>query len=106
MNRQVKPRCPYFGVCGGCQMQDIHYEQQLEIKKEAVVNALLREGLNDIPVEPALGMKNPWFYRNKVQLPIRAQNGRLQVGYFKRHSHEVVNIKECYIQDPCLTEIA
>jgi 23S rRNA (uracil1939-C5)-methyltransferase len=106
MTKQIKPRCPYFGACGGCQMQDIHYEQQLEIKKEAVVNALLREGLSDVPVEPTLGMKNPWFYRNKVQLPIRQQNGRLQVGYFKRHSHEVVNIKECYIQDPCLTEIA
>jgi 23S rRNA (uracil1939-C5)-methyltransferase len=106
MNRQVKPRCPYFGTCGGCQLQHLAYEDQLEQKHGQIKDCLAREGLAEIEVKPVLGMYDPWFYRNKMQFPIRAQNNHLQMGYFKQKTHEVVNIKECYIQDPFLTEIA
>lgn len=101
-----KPRCPYFGVCGGCQLQNLAYEDQLELKTRMVRECLEREGLIGIQIRPTLGMEDPWFYRNKIQFPIREQNNHLQMGYFKRRTHEVVNIKQCYIQDPCLTEIA
>jgi 23S rRNA (uracil1939-C5)-methyltransferase len=106
MNRQVKPRCPYFGTCGGCQLQHLAYEDQLELKTGQVRDCLKGQGLSDVEVKSTLGMTDPWFYRNKIQFPIRAQNKRLQMGYFKQKTHEVVNIKECYIQDPFLTEIA
>ena len=65
-----------------------------------------KEGLAGIEVRRTWGMEEPWFYRNKIQFPIREQNNQLQMGYFKARTHEVVNIKECYIQDPFLTEIA
>lgn len=106
MEKQVKPRCPYFGACGGCQLQHLAYEEQLELKTGMVQENLGREGVWGIEVKPTLGMDDPWFYRNKMQFPIRSQNNRLQMGYFKARTHEVVNIKECYIQDPFLTEIA
>lgn len=102
----MKPRCPYFGTCGGCQLQHLSYEDQLEQKTGMVREEMEKEGLEGIKVEPALGMEDPWFYRNKIQFPIREQNNHLQMGYFKQRTHEVVNIKECYIQDPFLTEIA
>ena len=106
MQRTIKPRCPYFGTCGGCQLQHLAYEDQLALKTEMVRESLAKEGLAEIEVKPIMGMYDPWFYRNKIQFPIRAQNNRLQMGYFKQKTHEVVNIKECYIQDPFLTEIA
>lgn len=106
VKERIEPRCPYFGVCGGCQLQDIPYPLQLELKQQYVKDCLTAQGLTDVKVEPVLGMDEPWFYRNKIQFPIRSQNGRLQMGYFKPRSHEVVNIKECYIQDPFLTEVA
>ena len=106
VKERIEPRCPYFGVCGGCQLQDIPYPLQLELKRQYVKDCLSAQGLTDVKVEPVLGMEEPWFYRNKIQFPIRSQNGRLQMGYFKPRSHEVVNIKECYIQDPFLTEVA
>lgn len=101
----IEPRCPYFGTCGGCQLQNIPYEEQLFLKTKKVGQELEKVGLK-LKIEPALGMEDPWFYRNKIQFPIRMQNNRLQMGYFKPKTHEVVNIKECYIQDPFLTEIA
>ncbi|MFA6430766.1 MAG: 23S rRNA (uracil(1939)-C(5))-methyltransferase RlmD [Candidatus Margulisiibacteriota bacterium] len=106
MNDQIKPRCPYFGVCGGCQLQDVPYDEQLVLKRQAVERAFSENGVEGIQVNSTWGMSNPWFYRNKVQFPIRSQNGQLIMGYFKKGTHEVVSIKECYIQDPFLTEIA
>jgi 23S rRNA (uracil1939-C5)-methyltransferase len=106
MKNRIKPRCPYFGTCGGCQLQHIPYEDQLEMKRAAIKDAMENEGVAGIEIKPALGMEDPWFYRNKIQFPIRLQNNHLQMGYFKQKTHEVVNIKECYIQDPYLTEIA
>lgn len=102
----MKPRCPYFGTCGGCQLQHLSYEEQLDRKTGMVREQVEKEGLEGIKVEPTLGMEDPWFYRNKIQFPIRKQNNHLQMGYFRQRTHEVVNIKECYIQDPFLTEIA
>ncbi|MFA4844076.1 MAG: 23S rRNA (uracil(1939)-C(5))-methyltransferase RlmD [Candidatus Margulisiibacteriota bacterium] len=99
-------RCPYYGTCGGCQLQHLPYDEQLSLKTKMVKESLAGEGLTGVEVKPTLGMEDPWFYRNKIQFPIRAQNNRLQMGYFKARTHEVVNIKECYIQDPYLTEIA
>jgi 23S rRNA (uracil1939-C5)-methyltransferase len=104
---KVKPRCPYFGKCGGCQWQDIPYNTQLSKKEEFVRNILT--SVLQVPKEvvlPIIGMKEPWFYRNKIQLPIRMMNNRILMGYFMPKSHEVINIKECYIQDPYLTESA
>ena len=106
MNKQVEPRCPYFGTCGGCQLQHLAYENQLELKTRLVRDQMAQQGVEGIEVKRTLGMDDPWFYRNKIQFPIREQNNRLQMGYFKQKTHEVVNIKECYIQDPFLTEIA
>ena len=106
MKNHTKPRCPYYGTCGGCQLQHLSYDEQLNLKRETVRSALKKAGLENISVEPTLGMDHPWFYRNKIQFPIRKQNNHLQMGYFKPRTHEVVNIKECYIQDPFLTEIA
>ncbi|MFA5113299.1 MAG: 23S rRNA (uracil(1939)-C(5))-methyltransferase RlmD [Candidatus Margulisiibacteriota bacterium] len=106
MDRQVKPRCPYYGACGGCQLQHLEYHDQLVLKTGIVREALAKEGVGEIGVRPTIGMEDPWFYRNKIQFPIRQQNGQLQMGYFRKRTHEVVNIKECYIQNPFLTEIA
>ncbi|MFH1387363.1 MAG: 23S rRNA (uracil(1939)-C(5))-methyltransferase RlmD [bacterium] len=102
----IKPRCPYYGVCGGCQLQHLEYEEQLIMKQGMVREEMDKQGLAGVEVRPTIGMDDPWFYRNKVQFPIRSENNHLIMGYFKRRSHEVVNIKECYIQDPFITEIA
>lgn len=106
MEKRIKPRCPYFGTCGGCQLQHLAYEDQLKLKTGMVRERMDEQGLAGSEVRETLGMEDPWFYRNKMQFPIRSQNNHLQMGYFKQKTHEVVNIKECYIQDPYLTEIA
>lgn len=65
---RVEPECPHFGVCGGCKWQHISYDEQLNCKRQTVVDALQRIGKIDVPsVNPILGSRNVWRYRNKME---------------------------------------
>lgn len=95
------PPCPYFGRCGGCDMQHQVYEAQLQFKTDRVSDCFARiGGMPDALVQPAIGMERPWRYRNKVQMPIGRQAGDLRVGFYRGRSHEIIDIQECLIQNP------
>lgn len=65
---RVKPFCPHFGVCGGCQWQMLPYEKQLEYKQDQVLQSLKRIGKLELPeMAPILGAKHTRFYRNKLE---------------------------------------
>ena len=95
--------CPYFGTCGGCQWQHIDYAAQLAFKQDILAGQLTRLGrLQDPPVEPAIGMSDPWAYRNNVQLGV-SRDGRL--GFMAAQSHDIVPIADCLIMAPILREL-
>lgn len=86
---------------GGCQLQHISYEGQLKFKEKQVRQVLTRIGkLEDVIVHPILGMNHPWQYRNKAQVPVGEQDGKLISGFFKPRSHEIVDTDESLIQIP------
>ncbi|GAI58828.1 unnamed protein product [marine sediment metagenome] len=62
---RTKPLCPVYHLCGGCQLQHIVYEKQLEIKRLAVQDALIRLGQQKVELLSVIGMEHPWRYRNK-----------------------------------------
>jgi 23S rRNA (uracil1939-C5)-methyltransferase len=97
-----KPICPIYKRCGGCQIQHISYNGQLNFKTKRVKDCLERIGkikLNDIKFHDTIGMKNPYRYRNKVQLPVRKNNGSIDVGFYAKRTHEIIDMSCCYIQD-------
>jgi 23S rRNA (uracil1939-C5)-methyltransferase len=66
--RRVEPVCQHFGTCGGCKWQHMGYEHQLFFKQEEVENNLRRLGKIELPeVDPILGSKEIYFYRNKME---------------------------------------
>jgi len=100
---RVAPRCPHFGVCGGCQWQHIAYAAQLEFKTEIVREQFARIArVTDAPLQPALGMDDPWRYRNNVQFQLDAA-GRLC--FRALESHDLVPIRECHLLHPLLDEL-
>ncbi|MDO4565421.1 MAG: 23S rRNA (uracil(1939)-C(5))-methyltransferase RlmD [Clostridia bacterium] len=104
---RVKPRCPAFFACGGCNLQHMSYEKQLEFKRQTVFDALTRiGGLSDIEVEPTLGMEEPWRYRNKGSFPTGTVGGETVVGFFAPRSHRLVPIFDCPISDSRVTDTA
>lgn len=96
---RVEAPCPDFFRCGGCQTQTISYKEQLKIKEDTVKSALDRiGGFKYYDIEPIIGMDEPYNYRNKSQYPVEHSKKGIKVGYYKRNSHDVVDIKSCMLQ--------
>jgi 23S rRNA (uracil1939-C5)-methyltransferase len=103
--QRVEPPCPYFMVCGGCQLQHITYDHQLAVKKMLVEDAVNRLGkIAPVILEP-LGMTDPWHYRNKTQYPLAYRRG-VEIGYYRRQSHRVIDIPSCLIHPPAFDRLA
>lgn len=108
---RVEPKCSVSRPCGGCQLQALSYDKQLEFKENKVRNNLKRiGGFTDIPMEPIAGMKEPYHYRNKAQFPIgRDKEGKLTAGFYAARTHSLIPVDECYlgakINEPILGKI-
>lgn len=97
---RMMPRCNLFHLCGGCDYQHIKYEEQLNIKEKYVQNLFQDSELTGFEFLPILGMRNPFRYRDKIQLPISLGNDSSIIsGYYKVNSHDIVNNKRCFLHD-------
>lgn len=94
---RVKPPCPYFGVCGGCQWQHISYPAQLAAKHDAVADTMKRIGHIDIAVDETVASPREYGYRNKVELSPVATGNKLFLGFSRAGSHEIVPIEACLL---------
>lgn len=95
-SERVKPFCPIYENCGGCQLQHLSYSAQLIWKRQQVVDAVERIGkLHGVEIFPTLGMKNPLRYRNKMQFPV---GKNLEIGCYARGSHKIIDTDSCLIQ--------
>jgi 23S rRNA (uracil1939-C5)-methyltransferase len=107
---RVKPPCPVYDRCGGCQLQHMDYAGQLAAKEELVREAFARyAGLEGeaLPLRPIIGMDDPWRYRNKAQLQAgRTPGGKLALGLYEPGSRRLVDIAGCAVQHPAVTEAA
>ncbi len=106
-NSYVKPECPYFGICGGCDWLNIDYKKQVEYKGRIVENLLSRiAGIPSIKVRQPIIYENPFHYRNRAQYKLKYQNKRIKLGFFKARSHEVIAIDHCFIINNEINKIA
>ncbi len=102
---RIVPCCDVFSKCGGCQLLHADYNCQLEIKKQTVINAFKKICGIDVNIKNVYHGEKIYGYRNKLQLPVREQNGAIKVGFFRENSHDVVEIDSCAIQPPWATYI-
>ena len=97
---RIQPKCKICTSCGGCQYQQIDYKAQLVFKTNRVKNAIKRIGKVDVEVNPCIGAKNPYNYRNKIQVPFsKDRNGKVIYGFYKENSHIIMPVKECAIEN-------
>lgn len=96
---RTEPRCPYFGVCGGCNFQQLEYEAQLNAKVEIIKDCLSRIGrINYAGEISIIGSPQFYQYRSRAQwhVDVRAR----KIGYFKAKSHDVLDVEVCPILVP------
>lgn len=93
------PRCAYARQCGGCQLQAMDYEAQLDFKAKKVWNNLIRiGGFTDIPKPEIIGMDDPWRYRNKAQFPFGTdKDGNVVTGFYAARTHNIIPCTECWL---------
>lgn len=116
---RVELRCHIARQCGGCQLQQLSYEQQLQYKKERIKSCLIRIGKfdeiieietldekyeiseNAIYMESMIGMEEPFYYRNKAQFPVgKDKEGNLVIGFYAGRTHSIIDTTHCCIQHP------
>lgn len=93
---RITPDCPYFGVCGGCQLRHMDYEKELEFKADKITQALGRIGGLAVDGLAVHGDKQPRGYRNKVQFPV-GKGG--EIGFYRQRSHQVVDVERCLLHE-------
>jgi 23S rRNA (uracil1939-C5)-methyltransferase len=94
---RIAAPCPYFGMCGGCQLQHINYQGQLVVKKLYVNEALQRIGQVFVPVRNVTTEAEPWHYRNKTQYPVGSTGNGMAIGFFKRGTHDLLDVPTCLL---------
>ena len=100
---RVEPKCPHHRRCGGCQIQALSYEKQLEFKHEKVRGNLIRIGgfsteEIDAKMLPIVGMESPFRYRNKAQFPVGYdKEGNLVTGFYAARTHSIIPVEDCLL---------
>lgn len=107
---RVKPPCPIYEECGGCQLQHLAYAQQLKEKRDIVIQSLERHtklALHKLDIRDTLGMAEPWNYRNKSQFQVGQQkNGKVIAGLYGLDSHRLIPIQNCMVQHPLTNKVS
>ena len=93
---RVESDCPIAYKCGGCDYRHISYEHQLQLKKEVLENTLRGYEVLDIVKD-----EDPYYYRNKVQIPVR--EGKM--GFYRRNSNDIVEFDDCFIESRIANQI-
>lgn len=108
---RVEPECELHKRCGGCQIQALSYEKQLEFKNNKVRNNLMRiggfsEAELDSKMQPPVGADSPYRYRNKAQFPVGYdRDGNIVTGFYASRSHNIIPVEDCRLGVPQNKEI-
>ena len=96
---RIAARCPVARQCGGCQIQAMSYPAQLRFKEAKVRNNLVRIGkFEHPPMEPIIGMEEPFRYRNKAQFPVgMSKDGRIIAGFYAGRTHAIIECEDCLL---------
>lgn len=101
--KRIPVVCHVFTECGGCNMLNVEYYQQCELKKQ-----VLEDIFSDFPqlISPTIPSPQSLFYRNKVFFPVYQVNNKISFGMFKSMTHTVISAAECQLVSAEILDIA
>ena len=104
---RVSPDCITYSSCGGCSLRHVNYDYSLRIKENAVRTTLRKTYGKDVEIEECIAAKNPICYRNKLQFPVAvSKDNKAVMGVFQERTHNIIETRNCLIQDNKSQEIA
>ena len=93
---RIDAKCPYFSKCGGCQFQNITYENTIKYKKEKIVNIFSKHKISIFP--EVITNISPYNYRNKITLKVN----NYKIGFYINKTHNLVEINKCLLANPAI----
>ena len=99
-NKRIKPLCPYYDSCGGCDLMHLDYNDQLQFKQEKIENIIHQYVNKNIKINKIIGSDNIYNYRNKLTLHV---NNKL--GLYQKQSNDLIEIDKCLIVDDKINDI-
>ena len=106
-NMRKESDCSTYKRCGGCDLRHIDYSYTLKMKQDVVQNLVNKTLENKLEVNQTIGMENPYYYRNKLQYPVgKDKDGNVVMGVFAKRTHEIIPVKECFIQNKEAQKVA
>lgn len=103
---RIEPRCRITELCGGCTLQSLSYETQLDLKTQSVKNNLVHIGnFGNININRIIGMENPFNYRNKARYAVSGSVENHIIGFRKAKTHDVADASDCCIQPDAYNKI-
>lgn len=120
---RTKPRCPHFGMCGGCKWQHVDYQGQLQFKQQHVIDSFERiGGFSNLPIQPIIPADEIFFYRNKMEFSFADQEWlelpptehampatlipSIFLGlHVPERYDKILDLKECHLQSEVSNEI-
>ena len=92
-NRIDSP-CPYFEICGGCDIMHLSYKEQLEFKQNKIINIVNKYLDSNIKINKIIECNNNFYYRNKITFHVNNN-----IGFFSKHTNDIVKINKCLISN-------
>lgn len=90
--KRIKPICPYFTFCGGCQLMHLPYNEQLKYKQNKVEDIIHKFTDKSIKINNIIECKNIYNYRNKATIHIANK-----IGFYKENTKELIDINSCFL---------
>ena len=103
---RVAPLCPVYEACGGCQLQHMDDQAQKEYKEDKVRGCFEKNAGMNLSIEPIIRVEPAWHYRNKVQIPVQLNKGKVEMGFYQKHTNRIIETDICYCETPRSNEIA
>ena len=96
--RRITPQCPHFSVCGGCSMQHVAADYQIELKQQAILDMMRHPGIEPGEVIKPL-TASPWGYRRKARLGVKYvhKKERLLIGFRERNKPYLADMQSCHV---------
>ena len=104
---RVQPRCPHFGICGGCAMQHLDPAAQVAVKQRVLEDSLWHVGRvrPELILAPIHG--EPWAYRHRARLGVRRvpNKGGMLIGFREKRSSYIAEMQSCAILPPAVSDL-
>ncbi|MGL4589109.1 MAG: 23S rRNA (uracil(1939)-C(5))-methyltransferase RlmD [Mycoplasmatales bacterium] len=104
VSAHVAAKCSVYSKCGGCQIQHLSYEEQLNFKASVVKN-LLDKAKITTKINRIIANDAAYEYRNKISLPFQMINGQVKLGFYKERSNDLVTFDTCHLQSKLANQI-